>query len=179
MQGPPVLFWWTTFIVGSAATLYYGAVVGGVFKGSLMAQFRKYGEENRVYPICRLLWTAGTTSLLLVALLPYIGGPYTFLQRLFPRSVFSLLALALWGIGFFIVHRPKLRESLPRWYFEMLRTTSREERRHIGYAWMRLPIMMKIRFNGDQRAFQVWAELVRLTVIYGAHDPDSPWDVWT
>ena len=179
MQGPPILAWWTIFIVGSAATLYYGAVTGSIFKDSLLAQFRQYGVENRVYPVCRLLFAAGTTSFVLVALLPHIGGPYTYLRRLFPRSVFSLLAFALWGAGYFILHRPRLRESLPRWYFDLLHTTSRQERRHIGYAWMRLPIMMKIRLNGDQKAFQVWAELVRLTVIYGAHDPDSPWDVWT
>ncbi len=159
--------------------MYYGAIVGGIFKDSLMAQFRKYGEESRVYPVCRLFIAAGFTSLMLVALLPHVGGPYTYLRRLFPRSVFTLVALGSWGTAIFINRRPALRESLPRWYFEMLRTTSRQERRHLGYAWMRLPIMMRLRFSADQKAFQVWTELVRLTVIYGAHDPNSAWDVWT
>jgi hypothetical protein len=159
--------------------LYYGAIVGGMFKDSLLAQFRKYGEENRVYPICRLLFAAGATSLVLAVLLPYISGSATYIQRLFPRSIFVLLTLMFWGLSYLINKRPILRESLPRWYFDLLRTTSRQERRHVGTAWLRLPLMMRLRLNGDQKAFQTWVELVRLTVIYGAHDPDSPWDVWT
>jgi hypothetical protein len=177
MQDPPIQIWWIIFIASGAATFYYGAVVGGVFKDSLMSQFRKYGEENRVYPACRLLNTAGLTNLILVVLLPHIGIPYV--RQLFPRSIFFLLALTFWGASFFIYQSPTLRESLPRWYFGLLRTTSRQERRHIGYAWLRLPLMMRLRLNGDQKAFRVWSELVRLTVIYGAYDPDSPWDVWT
>ncbi|MBN1562780.1 MAG: hypothetical protein JXA10_03005 [Anaerolineae bacterium] len=177
MQDPSTQIWWMLFIISSAMTGYYGAIVGGVFKDSLMSQFRKYGEENRIYPVVRLLGVAGLTSMILVSLLPHINPAY--LRELFPRSIFVLLAFAFWGAALVVLQQPTLRQSFPYWYFELLRTTSRQERRQIGYAWLRIPRLMRLRLNGDQSAFRVWAELVRLTVIYGAHDPDSPWDVWT
>ena len=48
----------------------------------------------------------------------------------------------------------------------------------MAFAWLRIPRRMRWRLNGDQKAFEVWVELLRLTVIYGAFDPNSPWDVW-
>jgi hypothetical protein len=170
---------WILLAVTGSATTYYAAIVGGLFKNSLLAQFRKYGEEQRVYPICRLLNVAGATSLALAMLIPRLAAPFGYYRRLFPGAVFTLLALTLWGASLLVYQRPALREALPFWYFDLLRTASRQERRHIGYAWLRIPRAMRWRFNGDQQAFRVWAELVRLTVIYGAYDPESPWTIWT
>lgn len=82
-------------------------------------------------------------------------------------------------ISDFIVRRhPDLREALPRWYFELLRNATRQERRFIGFAWLRIPRRMRWRLNGDQAAFRTWADTVRITVIYGAYDPNNPWTMW-
>jgi hypothetical protein len=67
---------------------------------------------------------------------------------------------------------------LPRWYFDLLRRATRQERRHIAYAWLRIPHKMRWRLNGDQASFHVWADTVRITVFYGARDPDDPWELW-
>jgi hypothetical protein len=37
---------------------------------------------------------------------------------------------------------------------------------------------MRWRLNSDQKAFGTWADTVRMTVTYGARDPDDPWVTW-
>ena len=41
------------------AVFYYGAILLGVYKDSLMALFRIYGEERHVYPLGRFLLSLG------------------------------------------------------------------------------------------------------------------------
>jgi len=112
-------------------------------------------------------------------LVPQLLAPASFVYRLFPPLVFVVLAVILWGGSLVVGQQRDLRESLPRWYSTLLRIATRQERRQIAYAWLRIPRGMRWRLNGDQASFHVWVELVRLTVIYGAYDPDSPWDQWT
>lgn len=171
--------WWLILGVAVSSTFYYMAVVGGMFKEPLLIQFRKYGEENRVYPVCRLLMVAGFCCFILAIMLPSLLASFSFLRQLFPTGIFVVLGIAAWAASIVINRQPVLREALPVWYFELLRNSSRIERRHIGFAWLRIPWQMRLRLNSDNQAFRVWTELVRLTVIYGAHDPNSPWDVWT
>jgi hypothetical protein len=92
---------------------------------------------------------------------------------------FTVMALMAF-IGYLITRRyVYLRELLPHWYFTLLRNATRQERRLLAFAWLRIPRRMRWHLNGDQAAFEVWADMVRMSVIYGARDPDDPWVLWT
>jgi hypothetical protein len=147
---------------------YYGAILLGVYKDSLMALFRIYGEERRIYPLARFLLTLGLLSLILIPLIP---GRMT-------GSVFVTFAVLILSLAFAATRVTRLRDTLPRWYHALLQVTTRQERRAIAYAWMRLPLRTRLRLNGDNHAFQIFVDEVRLTVIYGARDPDDPWEQW-
>ncbi|GAB4571651.1 MAG: hypothetical protein Kow0077_08900 [Anaerolineae bacterium] len=150
------------------AVFYYGAILLGLYKDSLMAQFRRYGEEPQIYTLSRFFLALGGLMLFITPLIP---GRMTGLALVTMGVLFLLLAYAAARI-------PALRDALPRWYTSLLQVTNRQERRAIGYAWMRLPLRTRLRLNGDNYAFQIFVDEVRLTVIYGARDPDDPWKAW-
>jgi hypothetical protein len=175
---PPLLLW-AILVTSGGATLYYGAIVSGIYKDSMMAHLRKYGEERRVLPICRFLNVVGVYCLSLALIIPILSNPTSYTYRLLPPVVFVVLAVIAFGASLAAMQNPLIREAVPRWYHELLSSTSRQERRHIAYAWLRIPRRLRWRLNADQRAFSAWADLVRLTVVYGAYDPASPWDLWT
>jgi glycerol uptake facilitator-like aquaporin len=176
----PVLILLLAFIAPAIASFYYGAIVSGVYKDPLMARFRVYGDEQRPPFLSRFLVAVGAWLLVFSVMITVLFIPTPTHRSANPTPVaFSVLAfMVLTGSAIAYFH-PTLRELLPRWYFDLLRTTTRQERRRIAYAWLRLPARLRWRLNGNPAAFRVWVELVLLTVIYGAHDPDSPWDVWT
>ncbi|NLF75291.1 MAG: hypothetical protein GX573_06300 [Chloroflexi bacterium] len=173
----PCCAWFVTLVSG-AFTVYYAAVASGLYRDPLMWQLQQYGEERRPCLACRLFLAAAVFALSLGMVLGALATANPVVQRIFPPDILTVLAIVLF-VGSFIAWRtPALRESLPRWYVYLLRTTSRQERRQIAYAWQRIPRRLRWRLSGDQSSFVVWSELVRLTVIYGAFDPNSPWDVW-
>ena len=45
--GPPVLLFWLLLIFSVSSAFYYAAIVGGLFKDSLMAQFRRATNDLR------------------------------------------------------------------------------------------------------------------------------------
>jgi len=149
------------------AVFYYGAILLGFYKDSMMAHFRHYGEERRVYPLARFLMALGLLCLLLAPLLPGSIG-----------VAFTALALIIVVSSYAITRVEALQASLPRWYYRLLGELTREERRAIAYAWLRLPLKTRLRLNGDDHAFWIFIDEVRLTVIYGARDPDDPWAAW-
>ena len=169
-----LLFWLPAGFVA-----YYGAILSGMYKDPLMHNFRRYGVERRPPVLPRFLF----------ALAAWCGG-LIFLSRLFVSGrsgyagqvlplIFLLLALIILGGGLVANRSTAGRESLPYWYYCALRTMMREERRQLARAWDRIPRLLRWRLNGDQKSFRVWVDMVRLTTIYGAIDPDSPWDRWT
>jgi hypothetical protein len=175
----PHLTLWALFLITGAAVFYYGAITGGVYKHSMMNHFRRYGEEWPVSPLGRLALAGGVWLIAASAMVRDQLLPTSYFYRMFPPNTLLLLGLAALGMYFVITRRPELRYVLPLWYHELLRHTSRQERRQIAFAWLRIPARLRWRLSGDQASFRVWAELVRLTVIYGAYDPDDPWDNWT
>ncbi len=164
---PPWAYWLSVLALGGAA-VYYGAMISGLYKDPIMARFRRYGTERLLYPFPRFLRVLGGLGLLLAPLIP---APWT-------AVVFGLLAVLLIIASFFVEDMPYLRAILPRWYASLLAETTREERRAIAYAWLRLPFKTRMRLNGDQYAFRIFVDEVRLTIIYGARDPDDPWAMW-
>jgi hypothetical protein len=160
-------FWFLgPILVG--AIFYYGAVLLGLYKDSLMAHFRHYGEEQRIYPLPRFMLALGAFIMVLTPMLVNSLTGAAFV------AFAAIVIIASAAIG----RLPQLQASLPRWYFSLLTITTREERRAIAYAWMRLPFKTRLRLNGDSYAFQIFIDEMRLTVIYGARDPDDPWAAW-
>ena len=150
------------------AVVYYWAIIGGLYKDAMMANFRRYGEERPMYPLIRFMVALAALSFFLAV----------WISDVLMTSVLTALCIFLIG-GAYIAFRVNwLRASLPRWYFSLLQETTRQERRAIAYAWLRLPLRTRLRLNGDSYAFRVFIDEVRLTVIYGARDPDDPWVAW-
>ncbi|MBN2471304.1 MAG: hypothetical protein JXN59_11310 [Anaerolineae bacterium] len=150
------------------AVFYYGAILLGIYKDSLMALFRRYGEEPPVNALARFLLALG---LLLLVLVPLMGGGMT-------GTVLTTAAFLCLAASFAATRISLLRDTLPRWYYSLLQVTNRQERRAIAYAWMRLPLRTRLRLNGDNYAFHIFVDEIRLTVVYGARDPDDPWGMW-
>ena len=161
-------------LIASGALIYYGAVVSGLYKDPLMARFRLYGEERRYYPICRFLDTLAVWSLMMSSMLDALTARHRS-SWIFAPVIFLTLTLLAFGSSLVARQKPVLREALPHWYYELLDAATRQERRQIAYAWLRIPRRMRWRLNGDQPSFRVWADMVRITVFYGARDPDDPW----
>jgi hypothetical protein len=174
----PVMGLMLLFLIAGTSTFYYGAITGGLIKEPLLDHFRQYGESPPIHPLVRLLVAGGAFSFALTFFTPTLFS-HGFFANLLPSLVFTVLATMLEVSALLVYHQKTLRSSLPLWYAQLMHETSRQERRHIGWAWLRLPRRMRWRMNGDQRAFHTWADLVRLTVIYGAYDPKSPWHKWT
>lgn len=171
MRSGGVLMTCSIWLIGLGllvAVFYYGAILLGFYKDSMMAHFREYGEERRVYPLARFLLALGLFCLVLSPLLP--GG--------MTGLIFTALALIIIVSSYAVTRVEPLQASLPRWYYRLLRELTREERRAIAYAWLRLPLRTRLRLNGDDHAFWIFIDEVRLTVIYGARDPDDPWAAW-
>lgn len=158
--------------------LYYGAVVFGLYKDPLMREFRRYGEEKRPYPINRLLLSAAAWCITLAIIVDGITASSSVIGSTFVPLIFVVLGIMALVADQVARRHPRLREALPAWYYDLLRVSSRQERRFIGYAWLRIPRRMRWRLNGDNQAFRSWVDTVRITVIYGAYDPDNPWTNW-
>ncbi len=179
MTGLPFLSMWLLFFFAGGATMYYGVIVSGMFKNSLLTSMRRYGEDQPIYPVCRLLAASSGFCVMTSIVMINTVLPTSYVYRLLPPASFEVMAVACLFANLLIRRQARLRDALPRWYSTLLNQTNRQERRQIAFAWLRIPLRLRWRLNGDQASFQVWAELVRLTVIYGAFDPDSPWDHWT
>jgi hypothetical protein len=165
----------TLFTTG--ALLYYAAIVSGLYKDPLMARFRTYGKEQHHYPFCRLVEIFSVWCVMMASMLDAMTVR-TRNTNSFAPALFLIAGLVALGVSFAARRKATLREALPRWYFTLLRTANRHERRRIAFAWLRIPRRMRWRLNSDQKAFGTWADTVRMTVTYGARDPDDPWATW-
>lgn len=153
------------FFIGIA--IYYGAILAGWYKDTMMAHFRIYGEERRTYPLPRFLRALGAATFL--GALPF---------PLYFNFSLVVLAMMLLALAWIISKSEYLRSYFPLWYSRLLKETDREERRLIAYAWLRLPFKTRLRLNGDSYAFRIFIDELRLTLIYGARAPDDPWRFW-
>lgn len=164
-------------LAATGAVLYYGAIILGFYKDPLLAHFRTYGAERRQFPFTRFLVLLGAWSLMVSSMLDALTMRHRS-QWIYAPAVFLTISLMAFALSVLTVQKPALRELFPRWYYELLRSTTRQERRQIAYAWLRIPSKLRWRLNGDQTSFRTWADMVRITVFYGARDPDNPWAVW-
>lgn len=158
-------------VVAGAFTLYYGAIIAGLYKNPLLESLRSYGSAPNSYPVCRFLYALSIWSLLVSSMFDALTQTSaTFAHASYLPVIFFTLAIACLVSALVVRRAPALRGSLPRWHAYLLQTTTRLERRLIAYAWLRLPPKMRWRLNGNQAAWRVWVDMVRITVTYGAED---------
>lgn len=74
---------------------------------------------------------------------------------------------------------------LPLWYAELVRRTTREERRHIAYRWLYLPDGTRRALSDNDAAFRLWADLMIVSTIQYTHvglaagkDSIPIWENW-
>jgi hypothetical protein len=134
-------------------------ILSGLLKDPILRGFQKYGDTEAVYrPLPSLLTWAGLLLLALGAIAaPVLGSS---LPLALPGGL--LLALALWRrLHAGLVRRfPHILLRYPRWYADLRERTSRYERRRLAYLWLTLPWQLRLRYNGSDRAFDHWADLV-------------------
>ncbi len=162
-------------VLATGALVYYGALVSGMLKDPLMTRLRMYGSERHYYPFCRFLDILGAWSLMIASMLDALRDRS---NNVYAPAIFLTISAIAFGGSLISRQVRAVRELLPEWYFNLQRHASREERRRIAFAWLRIPKKMRWRLNGDRNSFDVWADMVRLSVIYGARDPDDPWAAW-
>ena len=143
----------------------------------LLARFRTYGPETPFSPLARFLDMLGVWSLLVASMLDTLTTYRHTSWGYAPVICFSVMLMAFAG-SVITRNSDSLRHALPPWYGELMQQTTRQERRHLAYAWLRIPRKMRWRLNADQASFRVFVELVRLTSYYGARDRDDPWAIW-
>ncbi len=175
----PSMFLWSLTLVASAGMFYYGAILSGLYKDPLMAQFRTYGEEHRPFLINRFLEIIGGWCILMAIVVRIIIAGSALARSSFAPLTFLVIAVMAFTADIIVRRRPAIREAFPRWYYDLLHVATRQERRFIGWAWLRIPRKMRWRLNGDQAAFRVWSDMVRITVVYGARERDDPWSMWS
>ncbi len=174
-------FPWLTLVILTIAVSGWlvrrAAVISGLYKDPIMATFRLYGPEMPFSPLARFFDALGLWSLIVGSIVSSLTTSYRSLWGYAPVIFLALAVMAL--AGTIITRRSQsLFHTLPLWYSELMRYTTRQERRHIAYAWLRLPRRMRWRLNADQASFRVFVDLVRLTSHYGARAPDDPWAIW-
>ncbi len=135
-------------------------IITGLIKGPVLRTFEKYGDEEIIYhPTPSLLmWT----GVLLLTISPVMSAALT-------TTLFSLAwpGLLMIGGAYFLHNHPEVARQYPdifmiypRWYHELRSRTSRYERRRIAYKWLWLPARLRLAYNGNDRAFSQWADLI-------------------
>ena len=158
-------------LVSIAFFLRIGLIMTGMLKGPILRTFEKYGgDEELYYPLPALLLWSGVIVLSLTALLVDSAS------ILLPTGVPGLLLL---GFAFLARNHPEFAREhpdiflhYPRWYHQLRARTSRYERRRLSYMWLWLPRRLRLIYNGSDRAFDQWADLVIMASMrYDEEDP--------
>lgn len=144
-----------TFIMTARSML----VLLGAYKDPLLANFEKYGEEHFFSPLITLIFWAG---IFIYLSLYWYFPPAT----VFGLGLFIIIPLgSLYGIIIRGVKKYKeFFSQHPRWFYELLQMTDREERRRIAYMWLFLPASTRMLYNANNHLFRQWVEQVVLTV---------------
>jgi hypothetical protein len=161
-------------VVSIAFLLRIGLILVGLLKGPILQTFEKYGDAETIYyPLPSLLMWSGIFLLSITAVLTDTLGV------VLPTSIIGIGLL----VGAYLAFNspdiarqyPRLFMSYPRWYFELRDRTSRYERRRLAYMWLWLPYRLRMIYNGSDRAFNQWADLVILATMRFEDNPDA----WT
>ena len=150
-------------------------VTAGVHKAPILHSFEKYGGDEAPYlPMLYLVLWSGIFLILV-----------WILFSLYIQSKVSLLSVGItFGfIGYIFYVRlerwaqahPTVFMRYPRWYSELNSRTTREERRRLGYMWLRLPFNLKLVYDTNDRAFFQWVDLVLVATAPYGEPTDDPY----
>lgn len=134
-------------------------IVIGAYKDPVLASFEEYGSERIFSPVSHLILWSST--------LAYIMLYWYFEAGLaLALGIIFVVPIAAFKDNFisFLENHPLLFRSFPRWYFDLVLRTDREERRRIAYMWLRLPIKTRMIYNAQRTLFNQWVEQVILTI---------------
>jgi hypothetical protein len=74
---------------------------------------------------------------------------------------------------------------LPVWHADLVRRTTREERRHIAWRWLFLPDRTRRALSDNDAAFRLWADLMIVSTVQHTHEFDLTeresnhlWETW-
>jgi hypothetical protein len=137
-------------------------LMSGRWKGPILSAWTRYQpEEAQFDPLPALTLWAG----LLTTIIGMAAVNASSVEA--PLYAIGLLLLALARVLHSWHGRARMRAALglPRWMRALEARSTREERRHLGWMWQRLPAATRQHFNEDDRAFAMWTDLVMLTTI--------------
>lgn len=137
----------------------------GLLKDPILEACERYGPvEFRYLPLLPVLvWT----GMLLITLGAWLSA---VLRIILPLHVPGLLVLLLAALGYRYYeiladwHYRWLK--YPRWFHDLRERTTRYERRRIAYAWHRLPWRLRLAYNSNSEAFQIWADFVIMSTVW-------------
>ena len=158
-------------LVSIAFFLRIGLIMTGMLKGPILHTFEKYGgDEELYYPL-----PAPVTLVRRDSYQPdrAAGGERQHLPaHRGSRSVAAGLAFVARNHPEFAREHPDIFLHYPRWYHQLRARTSRYERRRLSYMWLWLPRRLRLIYNGSDRAFNQWADLVIMASMrYDEEDP--------
>ena len=140
-------------------TLRSFLIVMGTYKDPVLASFEHYGEEKVFSPIFSL--TVWAVIFIYLSLFLYVqAGPLFALGLIIGAFIASMREhMEEWRYKYDSMFR-----VFPRWYFELVQRTDREERRRIAYLWLRLPLATRLLYNARSEYFHHWVDLVLMSI---------------
>jgi hypothetical protein len=146
-------------------------IMSGFLKGPILHSFEKYGDAETVYyPLPALLLWSG---LLVFSIGPWIApGLRSWTPVVLLGLPLLIAAYYAYVTPQFALKYPDIFFVYPRWYHDLRERTTRYERRRIAYMWLALPAGMRLAYNGNDRAFNQWADLVIMATMTYEEDPD-------
>lgn len=158
-------------IISIAFLFRIGMILMGLLKGPILHTFEKYGDrENTYYPLPSILLWGGVLLISLTALLTETAS--VRLNTSLPGALLLIAAYFAYTHPEVARQYPQFFMIYPRWYYDLRDRTSRYERRRLSYMWLWLPRRLRLAYNGSDRAFNQWADLVIIaTMRFDDEDP--------
>ncbi len=158
------------FVISAFFLFRSTLILMGLYKDPILHSFEKYGDDETFYfPLVQfLIW---------LPIFVLVLGFWLFEAKI-PASIKSpvslyCLSLMLMTGGFagytrlkqFARRHAEWFLVYPRWYGDLRERTNRLERRRISYMWLYLPWKLRLMYNSNDRAFNLWVDLVLLATI--------------
>jgi hypothetical protein len=137
----------------------------GLLKDPILEMCEKYGPDELPYvPLLPLIvWMSLTTLMFGAWLWSLLRVPSPFLV---PGLLLLLLSSFAYRYYEIAAEWHERFLKFPRWYYDLRARTTRYERRRIAYAWSRLPWLLRLTYNSNSQAFQIWADFVIMSTVY-------------
>jgi hypothetical protein len=149
------LLWFIVLLCALRAFL----IIVGVYKDPVLASFEKYGAEVIYSPLLNLVaWVGFFLYLSLFWLIQTEIVLGLGLLLLVPAAAFRE------HFRDTLIQRHEWFRVLPRWYYDLVLQTDREERRRIAYLWLYLPMRTRMLYNAHNDLFGQWVEQVLMTI---------------